>query len=348
MAASSSAPPALPPQAVVMQMAMGGWIARAISEICKLDIPDRLQANVPMTAAQLAATGLSVNTGALERLMRACASVGVFTEDAEGCFGPTPLSSVLTTSAPGSVKMVAQEVGGTWLRILGELAETIRTGEPQCHRVFGMGWWDYLNANPKELANFGEAMKANSQNSMQGVLEKCDFHGATKVADLGGGFGHLVIALLEKYPALHGILVDLPELIPVAREKNPAPAAVAPRLEYRGQNIFEAVPPADTYIMKHIVHDWDDEHCLRLLQNCRQSMLGDGRLICVDAMLPPMGDTSGTSAKFLDLLMMSGIRGKERTLNQWDDLYRTTGFRITSVTPLQDNFGTSIVEGVKA
>ena len=154
MATSTSfAPQALPPQAVVMQMAMGGWVARAISEICKLNIADTLQGNGPMTAAQLA-DGLDVHTGALERVMRACASVGLFAEDAEGRFGPTPLSEVLTASAPGSVKMVAQEVGGTWLRILGELSESIRTGEPQSHRVFGMGWWDWLNAKPEGVGKF--------------------------------------------------------------------------------------------------------------------------------------------------------------------------------------------------
>ena len=347
MAAPSSAPETIPPQAVVMQMVMGGWIARTISEVSKLNIPDMLEANGPMTAAQLTAGGVDVNKGALERAMRALASVGLFTEDSESRFGPTPLSGVLTASAPGSVKIVAQEVGGTWLRIFSELGETIRTGEPQSHRVFGMGWWDWLNANPKELENFGEAMKANSQNSMRGVLEKCDFRDAKKIADLGGGFGHLVIALLEKYPSLSGILVDLPELIPVAKEKNPPSDAVGPRLDYMGQSIFESVPAADVYIMKHIIHDWDDEHCLQLLRNCHASMEGPGRVICVDAVLPPMGDVSGTSAKLLDLLMMGGIRGKERTLAQWEELYAAAGFRVTSVIPLQDNFGTSIVEGSK-
>ena len=349
MSASTSiaAPQPLPPQAVVMQMAMGGWVARAISEILKLHVPDTLQANGLMTARQLVERGLQVNAGALERVMRACASVGLFTEDAEGRFGPTPLSDVLSTSAPGSLKMLAQEVGGTWLRIFSELGETIRTGEPQAHRVFGMGWWDYLSANPQELADFGEAMKADSQNSIRGVLEKCDLSGVRKIADLGGGFGHLVIALLEKYPSLLGILVDQPELIPVAEEKNPAPEAVAPRLEYQGQDFFKRVPVADAYIMKHIIHDWDDEHCLQLLRNCHQSMEGPGRLVCVDAVLPSMGDSSGTSAKFLDLLMMAGVRGKERTLNQWNELYGAAGFGITNVTPLDDNFGTSIVEGTK-
>ena len=277
---SIAAPHTVPPHAVVMQMAMGGWVARAISEILKLNVPDTLQANGLMTARQLVERGLKVNAGALERVMRACTSVGLFTEDAEGRFGPTLLSDVLTTSAPSSVKVLAQEVGGTWLRIFTELGETIRTGEPQAHQVFGMGWWDYLNANPQELANFGEAMKANSQNSLQGVLEKCDLSDVKKIADLGGGFGHLVIALLEKHPSLLEIVVDLPKLIPVAKEKNPAPEAVAPRLEYQGQDFLKRVPVADAYFMKHIIHDWDDEHCLQLLRNC---MEGPGRLICVDA-----------------------------------------------------------------
>jgi hypothetical protein len=173
-------------------MAMGGWVARAISEILKLHVPDTLQANGLMTARQLVERGLQVNAGALERVMRACASVGLLPR---------------------------------------------------------MGWWDYLNANPQELATFGEAMKANSQNSMRGVLENCDLNGVKKIADLGGGFGHLVIALLEKYPSLLGIVVDLAELIPVAEEKNPAPEAVAPRLEYQGQDFFKRAPVADAYIM---------------------------------------------------------------------------------------------------
>ena len=302
-----------------------------------------------MTAAQLAAGGLDVNTGALERVMRACASVGLFAEDAEGRFGPTPLSEVLTASAPGSVKMVAQEVGGTWLRILGELSESIRTGEPQSHRVFGMEWWDWLNANPKELANFGEAMKANSQNSMRGVLEKCDFGGVRKIADLGGGFGHLVIALLEKYPGSQRDSCRPAGVNPGGKGEKPRPRCGGESTRICWPEYFRArAARRHLHHETHIIHDWDDEHCLRLLRNCHQSMQGAGRLICVDSVLPPMGDPSGTSAKFLDLLMMAGIRGKERTLRQWEELFTETGFRVTGVIPLQDNFGTSIVEGAKA
>ena len=349
MSAKSSESQAIPPQAVIMQMVMGGWIARAISEVSRLDIPDTLKQRGPRSAAELVAGGVDANIGALERVMRTCASFGLFTESAEGGFGPTELSDVLTADSPVSVKVVAEEVGGTWLKMFGPLADGIRTGEPQAQQVFGMEWWDYLNANPKELETFGEAMKSNSLNSMRGVLEMCDFSGAKKIVDVAGGFGHMVVALLEKYPDLRGVLLDVPDLIPLAKQKNPvSDPNVAARLEYVGADMLEMVPPGDAYILKHIVHDWDDERSVQILRNCHQSMEGQGRLICVDSVLPPIGDTSGTPAKLLDLLMMLGIRGKERTREQWEEVYAASGFRITSVIPLQDNFGVSIVEGVKA
>jgi ubiquinone/menaquinone biosynthesis C-methylase UbiE len=198
------------------------------------------------------------------------------------------------------------------------------------------------------LEDFGEAMKSNSVNSLRGVLEHCDFTGVGKVADIGGGFGHLAIALLEKYPSLQGVVMDLPELIPVARQRAPVnDPTVANRLEYVGGDMFESVPSADVYMMKHIIHDWEDEKCLRLLENCHRKMQGDGRAICVDAVLPPMGNTAGTPAKLLDLTMLTFITGRERTEAQWNDLYRAAGFEIRSMTPIHDNFGISIVEGVK-
>ena len=345
---TNAMPQALPPQAIIMQMVMGGWIARAISDISRLNIPDVLKKQGPRSAAELVTGGIEADTGALERVMRACASVGVFTEDPQGKFGSTPLSDVLTADSPASVKVIAQEVGGLWLKLWTVLADGIRTGKPQSRQIVGMEWWDYLNANPKELETFGEAMKSNSLNSMRGVLEKCDFTAARRVVDVGGGFGHLVVALLEKYPSLHGVLLDVPSLIPVAKKSFPvSDPKVASRLEYVGGDMFESVPRADAYILKHIIHDWDDEHSLRLLRNCHDSMESSGRLVCVDTVVPPMGNTGATPAKLLDILMLLAIGGKERTRQQWEDLYRSTGFRITTVTPLHDNFGTSIIEGVK-
>ena len=117
----------------------------------------------------------------------------------------------------------------------------------------------------------------------------------------------------------------------LAKAKNPAPVAVSSRLEYVGLDRFERVPSADVYVLKLIIYDWDDEHCLRLLKNCHQSMNGNGRVICVDSVVPPMGDTSGTVPKFFDLLLMGGVPGKERTLRQWEELYAAAGFRLTTV-----------------
>jgi len=338
-----------PPQAVVMQMVMGAWVTKVISEATRMGVPDVVQKHGPMRASEMVDIGgVSAAPDALERLLRACASVGVFTEDATGRFGPTPLSEVLTSNSPGSVKKLVEAIGGPWYRAWTELLEAVRTGKPQVRKVFGMEWWDYLNANPKELEDFAEAMKANSQNSLRGVLEHCEFTGVGRVADIGGGYGHLAVALLEKYPDLRATVMDVPELIPVAQERFPvSDPAVAGRLEYVGGDMFESVPPADAYIMKHIIHDWDDARNIRLLENCRQSMLGDGRMICVDAVLPPMGNADGTPAKLLDILMLVFIPGKERTRDQWAHLYRSAGFEIRSITPIHDNFGTSIVEGVK-
>ncbi len=211
-----------------------------------------------------------------------------------------------------------------------------------------MEYWDYCDANPKEMEDFGEAMKSNSQNSLRGVLELCDLSDARKVVDVGGGFGHLVLALLAKYPDLRGVVLDRPGLIPIAKQSLPlADESLASRVEYVGGDMFESVPAGDVFIMKHIIHDWDDDRCIQLLQHCRTNMDGEGRVISVDAVLPPMGDTGGTAAKFLDVDMMVFIPGKERTKVQWEALYDAAGFKISSITPLQDNFGTSIVEGIK-
>ncbi len=348
MESTGAAPQVPPPQAIVMQMIMGGWIARAVSDVSRMNIPDVLKKQGPMSAAELVAGGIDANAGALERVMRTCASVGIFTENSQGKFGPTPLSDVLTADSPVSVKVIAQEAGGLWLKFWMALPDAIRTGEPQSRQIVGMEWWDYLKTNPKEMETFGESMKSNSMNSMKGVLEKCDFTSTRKVVDVGGGFGHLGFAPLERYPGLRGVLLDMPELIPVAQACFPvSDPRVASRLEYTGGDMFELVPPADAYIIKNIIHDWDDEHCLRLLRNCHKSMADGGRLVCVDAVLPPIGNTSATPGKLLDVLRLLVIGGKERTRQQWEDLYRSSGFRITSITPLHDNFETSIVEGVK-
>jgi len=338
-----------PAQALIMQMVMGAWVTKVISEVTRLAVPDLVKQRGSMSAAEMVSIGgIQAAPSALERVLRACASLGVFTEEATGKFGPTQLSDVLTSDSPVSVKKLVEAMGGPWYRVWAELLEAVKTGEPQARKVFGLDWWDYLNANPKELEDFGEAMKSNSLNSLRGVLENCDFKGVGKVVDIGGGFGHLAVALLEKYPALQAAVMDVPALISVAKERfQVKDCAVADRLEYVGGDMFDSVPPANVYIMKHIIHDWEDEKCIQLLKNCHRSIEGNGRVICVDSVLPPMGNVDGTPAKLLDINMLVFLTGRERTEDQWRHLYGMAGFEIQRVTPIHDNFGTSIVEGFK-
>jgi len=338
----------MPPQAVVMQMVMGGYVARALAEVSRLGVPDILHTAGPMNAAALVADGVDADVSTLERVMRVCSSVGLFTEDAAGRFGATPLSEVLTSDSAGSVKVLAEEMGGTWMQSWMRLGYALKTGEPQMRPLFGLEWWDYLKANPKEMERFAEAMKSNSLNSLRGVLEHCDFAETRTVVDVGGGLGHLAVALLERYPKLHGILIDLPDVVALAQAQLSSTPGIASRLECVGADMFESVPRGDAYVLKHIIHDWDDDRCVRLLRNCRESMDGNGRIFCVDTVLPPMGDTSAAAGKVLDIMVLLAIGGRERTRAQWEALYGAAGLRISRITPLLDNFGTSIVEGVNA
>ncbi len=349
MTPASAVPEPLPPQAVVMQMAMGALVTKVMAEATRLNIPDLVKHHGPLTAEDIIHRAtLTADASALQRVLRVCASVGIFTEDPAGRFGPTELSDTLTADSPVSVKKIVELFGGTITRMVSELGAAIQTGQPQARAVYGMEYWEYLNANPKELAEFGEAMKSNSRNSLRGVLEKCDFADVGHVADVGGGFGHLALALLEKYPQMRATVLDRPEVVRVAREHlQTRDASVQERLNYAGGDMFASVPAADVYIMKHIIHDWEDEKCVRLLENCCRSLAPNGRVICVDAVLPPLGNTTGTSAKLLDIVMLTHITGKERTEKQWSALYRAAGMNVRSITPIQDNFGTSIIEGVK-
>ncbi|HMD48588.1 MAG TPA: methyltransferase [Bryobacteraceae bacterium] len=349
MSSTAGAAPEHPPQATIMQMAMGALLTSVMAEATRLNIPDLVRNYGPMTAQEIIAkAGIPADASALERVLRACAAAGIFSEDSGGRFGPNEFSDTLTADSPVSVKKIVELFGGMILRMASEISPTVRTGQPQFRAAYGLQFWDYLHANPRELEEFGEAMKSNSLNSLRGVLQKCDFSSASRVADVGGGFGHLALALIEKYPHLHATVVDRPEVVGIAGQHLPVKdPTVAARLQYSGGDMFESVPAADVYIMKHIIHDWEDERCIRLLGNCRRAMHGDGRVISVDTVLPPLGDCGGTPAKLLDIVMLTHITGKERTEQQWQALYRAAGLKIQSITAIQDNFGTSIVEGVK-
>lgn len=338
----------IPPVAKVMQMVMGGWISKTIAEVSHLNIPDILENHGPLSAEIITSQHqVKANAKFLHRALRALASVGIFTENENGEFGSTPLSEVLTKSSAVSVKAIVELSCTSSYKVWGGLGEAIKEGKPQSKNILGMEYWDYLKANPSEMEEFAEAMKSNSNNSLQGVLDSCDFSNVNMVIDVAGGLGHLAIALLQKYENLKATVIDMSNLESAVTKNLQSHGDVASRFNFVGGNMFDDVPSGNVYILKHIIHDWDDENCLKLLKHCHTRVEGEGRVICVDSVLPPLGDVSNPAAKFMDINMLVQIPGKERTKQEWEDLYDQAGFKITSITPLVDNFGTSIIEGIK-
>ena len=179
------------------------------------------------------------------------------------------------------------------------------------------------------------------------MLFRSDFGRTRVLVDVGGGFGHLAIALLQRYPAMRARVLDLPEVVAIAeRHAAGEDPRILDRLSFVGGDMFAEVPAADTYVLKAIVHDWDDASCLRVLDNCRAQLSDGGRILCGDNVLPPMGDTGGSGTKLLDMLMMVSLPGKERTEAEWRALYDAAGLRVERIVPINPRSAESIIEGV--
>jgi SAM-dependent methyltransferase len=327
-------------------MLFGAWTAKILSEVVRLEVPDAV-ADGALTADELVRkAGIRAHPGALHRALRACAALGVFTEDSAGRFGPTRLSALLTRDAPGAMKRYVEFSGGLLWRVWTGLPEALATAEPQARAQLGMEFFDYLSAHPRSLEDFSEALKAHSAVVNKGLLERYDFSGIRRLIDVGAGFGQLVIEVLAKYLDVHGVVFDLPEVVDAAPTKMPVrSAAIAKRMEYVRGDMFESVPPADAYVLKLILHNWDDASCATILRNVAEELEPGGRVIAVDAVLPPLGDVSDVPTKLLDINMLLLLPGKERTRVEWEALYRGAGLAITAMIPIPDTYNTFVIEG---
>ncbi len=327
-------------------MLFGAWTAKILAEVVRLDVPDAL-AEGPLTADELVRkAGIRAHPVALHRALRACAALGVVTEDSVGRFGPTRLSVLLTRDAPGTLKRFVEYSGGTLWKVWSGLPEGLATGQSQARAQLGMDFFDYLSANPKALEEFGETLKAHSAVANVGVIERYDFAGIRTLVDVGAGYGPLTIAVLEKYPEVRGVVFDLPEVIDAAPANLPVTNdSVARRLRYEAGDMFKEVPPADAYVLKLIMHDWDDAACATILRNVCSRLERGGRVVCIDNVMPPLGDVSDVPQKLLDVNMMLLLPGKERTRVEWEALYRGAGLVVTAMIPVPDAFNMFVIEG---
>lgn len=330
-----------PPQQLA-SLVTGYWISQAISVAAKLGLADLLK-DGPRSADDLART-TATHPRALYRLLRALASVGVFAEEERQRFALTPLADCLRSDVPGSQRAMAITAGEEHYHAWGELLYSVRTGQTGFAKLYGMPIFDYLAQHPEQAKLFDETMVGVHGRETGAMLEAYDFSGIGVLADIGGGNGSLLSAVLRQYPSLRGLLFDLPGVADRARA-NLAAAGLADRCQVVGGNFFQAVPAgADAYLLRHIIHDWDDEQSTRILRNVHAALGADGKVLLVESVIPPGNEPF--FGKLLDLTMLVLPGGQERTREEYETLFAAGGFRLTRIVPTRAEV--SVIEGQKA
>src|SRR5690242_8593792 len=331
----------LPAIAQMMQLLTGKWVSASLSVVAELGIADLL-AKGDKTADELAAA-TSAHASSLYRVLRALASVGVFAETEGGRFTLTPLGDCLRSDVPNSMKEFARFVAMPGAaRSWDNLMHCVKTGESGLRKAFGAANpFDYFKTHPEEAKIFDGAMTDNSRQSAPAVAAAYDFGKFRQVVDIAGGRGLLLATILQRYPTVTGVLFDLPAVIEGARGAL-ASYGLDGRCQAVGGDFFQAVPKgADAYILKHIIHDWDDEKSVAILRKIREAMDPAGRLLIVEVVIAPGNEPS--FGKLLDLEMMVIPGGRERTRDEYRELLGAAGFRLAQIheTPAPP----SIIEG---
>jgi O-methyltransferase domain len=306
-----------PPEAVLWDALRGGLVTRVLALVAELDVA-RALADGPRPVAELAAAN-GGDPDTLHRLLRALASDGVFEETEPGVFGNTPASQLLTVDGWDDF---ARLFGSTWLEAVRGLDAS---GEASFPRVHGEEFWAWLASHPAERAAFDRAMAQGWQGRLE-RLERVEWRGDETVVDVGGGNGSLLLALLDEYPQMRGVVFDLPETV---RDES----RFGDRCSFVEGSFFEQVPPGDAHILSTIIHDWDDESARRILETVRAS--AGERLVLLESVIEPGNEPMG--AKWLDLLMLVIARGRERTEAEWRELLAASGWEPT-------RFGKGVIE----
>lgn len=342
---TASAAPTVDPREQLLALIRGFRVSQAIYVATKLGIPDLLAQGPRATGDLAEATGAHATS--LGRLLMYLSSVGVFDKVGADRFALTPVAAALRKDVPGSVRSsVLFQLNDSHWRPWGQLLHSVRTGETAFDHVHGTSLFDYLAQHPEVSALFNQGMLGNSPAHAQLIARSYDFAGMKTVVDVGAGRGQLIATILAEHPHLKGLLFDQPHVVTDARPLVEE-VGVAQRCAFIGGNFFESVPvDGDAYLLRNIIHDWQDEQAVAILVSCRRAMAAGSRVVLVERELPE--DPRAAPLVFLaDLEMLVNVGGQERTTGEYAKLFERSGLRLVRTIPLgssKDAMGHYLVE----
>ncbi len=328
----------------LLDMVNSSWISQAIRVAAELRIPDLL-AGGPKRSEELASAA-GAHAPALRRLLRALTTIEIFREGDDGAFELSPMGELLRSDVNSSLRSWTIFWGNHLWPVWGRLLDAVRTGQSGRTTETGGVDFDRLERNPEEAAVFNAAMTELTRLSARSVVEAYDFGGLTRIVDVGGGYGELLAVILAAHPGAQGVLFDLSHAIQAAAPHLQR-AGVAERCELVTGNFFDSVPSGgDAYVLKSVIHDWDDERSRMILDNCRRAMGGGARLLLVERIVPDRLEPSPTHQAVArsDLTMLVALGAKERTKAEFDALLNSAGFQLTRVLPAAAGF--SVIEAI--
>ena len=323
----------------MLDLISGFWISQAIYVAAKLGIADLLKEG-PKSAAVLASQA-SADESSLYRALRTLASRGIFSENTGRLFGLSPAAEWLRSDKPGSLRPYAIMMGEQWVwHSVGEMLHSVRTGESGFEHVFGARTFDYYAEHPHAARFAVEGMTSRSAEENVAIVGAYEFNRISTIIDVAGGQGTLLSSILTANPALRGTLFDMRHVVDAAGPLI-LQAGLQGRCDVAAGNFFDCIPTgADVYILKKVIHDWEDNDARTILSNCRKAMSNSSRLLLVEVIIPAPNEPS--FGKMLDLLMLAYAGGLERTEDEYLKLLTSAGFRIQRIVPT--NSTVSIIE----
>jgi ubiquinone/menaquinone biosynthesis C-methylase UbiE len=330
------------PAHALQQMIVGSWISQAIYVAAQLGVADLLK-DGSKNYAELATT-TSVDALSLYRLLRALASVGIFAESSSGYFELTPLAECLQSDRNNSLRAYAIKSGQAWeWQPWGHLLESVKTGQPVFKNIFGMQIFDYLATDAAASTIYNQAISSFSNQQDRQIAAGYNFSSIHNLVEIAGGRGTLISSILKANSTMNGVLFDLPHVVEDTQSLIET-LKLQDRCQLVGGNFFESVPTGgDAYILRYIIHDWDDERAIAILKNCYRAMQPNGKLLLIEMIIPSGNDPF--YGKLLDLQMLLNYGGRERTETEYQTLLKAAGFSLAKIHPIASPV--SLIEAIR-